>query len=260
MNEEQLIEFINWLPTAVPEFQNASPEQIVQTLNQLYESEEGQSTLSQLFTAFQESKGAPQSQMFKKGGKLDQLTQKAKKGKKMCCKKKEIVQGGMVNKIAEKMQNGGELATDVSINTLKNFIPKAQDGVLLEPEVKPSGIRGWFWRPTEYPRVDSGVEGNTPWTGTRSVYYNSDGDLIQSITKQYKYGPKYTTTMEVTAPFTPAADTIFINTGGDVAWGKKTPEQLRKKKDSQFGNVFNRVMSGLNKNILVKPHTKDSDK
>lgn len=108
MNEEQLIEFINWLPTAVPEFQNASPEQIVQTLNQLYESEEGQATLSQFFTAFQESKNELQSQMFKKGGKLDQLTQKVKKGKKMCCKKKEIVQGGMVNKIAEKMQNGGK--------------------------------------------------------------------------------------------------------------------------------------------------------
>ena len=43
--------------------------------------------------------------MFKKGGKLDQLINKAKKGKKMCCKKKEIVQGGMANKVAEKMQN-----------------------------------------------------------------------------------------------------------------------------------------------------------
>lgn len=259
MNEEQLIEFINWLPTAVPEFQDASPEQIVQTLNQLYESEEGQATLSQLFTAFQESKNEPQSQMFKKGGKLDQLTQKAKKGKKICCKKKEIVQGGMVNKIAEKMQNGGELATGVSANTLKNFITKGQTG-LITPEVKPSGIRGLFWRPTEYPRIDSGVEGNTRWTGTRSAYYNQDGDLIQSITKQYQNGPEYTTTMEVKAPFTPVADTTFINTGGDVAWGKKTPEQLRNKKDSQFGNVFNRVMSGLQNNILVKPTTKDSDK
>lgn len=117
MNEEQLIEFINWLPTAVPEFQDASPEQIVQTLNQLYESEEGQATLSQLFTAFQESKNEPQSQMFKKGGKLDQLTQKAKKGKKMCCKKKEIVQGGMVNKIAEKMQNGDKMPSK-SVNSI----------------------------------------------------------------------------------------------------------------------------------------------
>ena len=108
MNEEQLIEFVNWLPTAVPEFQNAQPEQIVQALNQMYESEEGQQMLSQLFTAFQESKADTQSQMFKKGGKLGQLVEKAKKGKKMCCKKKEVLQKGMVNKVAEKMQNGGE--------------------------------------------------------------------------------------------------------------------------------------------------------
>ena len=108
MNEEQLIEFVNWLPTAVPEFQNAQPEQIVQALNQMYESEEGQQMLSQLFTAFQESKADAQSQMFKKGGKLNQLVEKAKKGKKMCCKKKEVLQKGMVNKVAEKMQDGGE--------------------------------------------------------------------------------------------------------------------------------------------------------
>ena len=108
MNEEQLIEFINWLPTAVPEFKNTEPEQIVQALNQMYESEEGQQMLSQLFTAFQESKADAQSQMFKKGGKLGQLVEKAKKGKKMCCKKKEVLQGGMVNKVAEKMEDGGK--------------------------------------------------------------------------------------------------------------------------------------------------------
>lgn len=110
MNEEQLIEFINWLSTAVPEFKNAEPEQIVQALNQMYESEERQQMLSQLFTAFQDSKADAQSQMFKKGGKLSQLVEKAKKGKKMCCRKKEVLQGGMVNKVAEKMQEGGELS------------------------------------------------------------------------------------------------------------------------------------------------------
>ena len=109
MNEEQLIEFINWLPTAVPEFQNASPEQIVQTLNQLYESEEGQATLSQLFTAFQESKQAGNSQMFKKGGKMAAFVNKYGNGGCVSCKKKEILRGGMVNKIAEKMQDGSKL-------------------------------------------------------------------------------------------------------------------------------------------------------
>ena len=115
MNEEQLIEFINWLPTAVPEFQNATPEQIVQTLNQLYESEEGQATLSQLFTAFQESKNEPQSQMFKKGGKMAAFVNKYGNGGCVSCKKKEILRGGMVNKVAEKMQNGGDIISASSL-------------------------------------------------------------------------------------------------------------------------------------------------
>lgn len=210
MNEEQLIEFINWLPAAVPEFKNANPEQIVQALNQMYESEEGQQMLSQLFTAFQESKADAQSQMFKKGGKLGQLVEKAKKGKKMCCKKKEVLKGGMANKIAEKMQEGGELATNTSANTLSNFglIPKAQDGLSLQPEVKPSGILGWFWKPTYQPRVDAtGYEGDTPWTGERATYYKPNGDLVQILTKNYAPGNKAETRRTIKNPFTPIADT-----------------------------------------------------
>lgn len=285
MNEEQLIEFINWLPSVIPEFQNASPDQIVQTLNQMSESDEGQQMLSQLINTFQQAKQSANSQMFKKGGKLAAFVSKYGKGGCVSCKKKEILQGGMVNKFAEKMQeglisenrlnkllpknlaivnaipvnqNGGELATMTSAETANNIglIPKAQGG-FITPEVKPSGIRGLFWKAEKYPRLDSGVEGDTPWTGTRSAYYNQDGDLIQSITKKYKNGSEYTTTMEVKNPFTPVADTSFVNTGGDVAWGRKTPKQLRAKKDAEYGNVFNRVMSGLRNNILIEPSKKD---
>jgi len=109
MNEEQLIEFVNWLPTAVPEFQNASPDQIVQSLNQMAESEEGQQMLSQLFTAFQESKQAGNSQMFKKGGKMAAFVNKYGNGGCVSCKKKEILRDGMVNKMAEKMQDGNKM-------------------------------------------------------------------------------------------------------------------------------------------------------
>lgn len=117
MNEEQLIEFVNWLPTAVPEFQNASPDQIVQSLNQMAESEEGQQMLSQLFTAFQESKQAGNSQMFKKGGKMAAFVNKYGNGGCVSCKKKEILRGGMVNKMAEKMQDGNKMPTK-SINSV----------------------------------------------------------------------------------------------------------------------------------------------
>lgn len=108
MNEEQLIEFVNWLPTAVPEFKNATPDQIVQALNQMSESDEGQQILSQLINTFQQAKQSADSQMFKKGGKLAAFVSKYGKGGEMCCKKKAILQGGMVNKVAEKMQDGGE--------------------------------------------------------------------------------------------------------------------------------------------------------
>lgn len=117
MNEEQLIEFVNWLPTAVPEFQNASPDQIVQSLNQMAESEEGQQMLSQLFTAFQESKQTGNSQMFKKGGKMAAFVNKYGNGGCVSCKKKEILRGGMVNKMAEKMQDGNKMPTK-SINSV----------------------------------------------------------------------------------------------------------------------------------------------
>lgn len=232
MNEEQLIEFINWLPAAVPEFKNSNPEQIVQALNKMYESEEGQQMLSQLFTAFQESKSDAQSQMFKKGGKMAAFVSKYGKGGEMCCKKKAILQGGMVNKISEKMQDGGELATNTSANTLSNFglIPKAQPGMLLEPEIKPSGIRGWFWKPTFVPRVDSpGLEGNTEWTGERATYYKPNGDLVQILTKNYKPGNSATTERIIKNPFTPSADTITVVTNQYDRW---------KAKPSKYNSIF----------------------
>ena len=108
MNEEQLIEFVNWLPSVVPEFKDATPDQIVQALNQMSESDEGQQMLSQLINTFQQAKQSADSQMFKKGGKLAAFVSKYGKGGEMCCKKKAILQGGMVNKVTEKMQDGGE--------------------------------------------------------------------------------------------------------------------------------------------------------
>lgn len=130
MNEEQLIEFVNWLPSVVPEFKDATPDQIVQALNQMSESDEGQQMLSQLINTFQQAKQSADSQLFKKGGKLAAFVSKYGKGGGMCCKKKAILQGGMVNKISEKMQDGGELATNTSANTLSNLglLTKAQKG------------------------------------------------------------------------------------------------------------------------------------
>lgn len=268
MNEEQLIEFVNWLPTAVPEFQNATPDQIVQSLNQMAESEEGQQMISQLFTAFQESKQAGNSQMFKKGGKMAAFVNKYGNGGCVSCKKKEILRGGMVNKIAEKMedggknrlnkllpkklaivnatpvnQNGGELATMTSAETANNIglIPMAQDGLSLEPEVKPGGLRGLFWRPTFVPRVDaSGTEMDTDWIGERATYYKPNGSLVQILTKQYAPGNTAKTTRTIRYPFTPMADTTtIVRTSSD--------DDKRKVDNSKFNGVFDLNFNKRNK-------------
>ena len=343
MNEEQLIEFVNWLPTAVPEFQNATPDQIVQSLNQMAESEEGQQMISQLFTAFQESKQAGNSQMFKKGGKMAAFVNKYGNGGCVSCKKKEILQGGMVNKMAEKMQdgdkmpfksvnslwfpgmnydysnltkpfdengnivditqsnnpnifqrfknwrqrntqsttiteparspeqidsllnmprpsffgsprrkqttsvltaqNGGELATMTSAETANNIglIPMAQGGLSLEPEVKPGGLRGLFWRPTFVPRVDaSGTEMDTDWIGERATYYKPNGSLVQILTKQYSPGNTAKTTRTIRYPFTPMADTTtIVRTSSD--------DSRRKVDYSKFNGVFDLNFNKRNK-------------
>lgn len=360
MNEEQLIEFVNWLPSVVPEFKDATPDQIVQALNQMSESDEGQQILSQLINTFQQAKQSADSQMFKKGGKLAAFVSKYGKGGEMCCKKKAILQGGMVNKVAEKMQDGGktrldkklnevlrtegdkisyqnvpegvfsqeswkwknlrrdalgtgrnpvgsfsrviinagtpkadttytfmpltdprdyvdtdadfitvsrknaedvakysdflnnfdaivdkystpekmqdggELVTNTSANTLSNLglLPKAQNGLSIQPQVKPSGIRGWFWKPTYQPRVDaSGYEGDTEWTGERATYYKPNGDLIQILTKNYKPGNGAITERTIRNPFTPIADTTTVVSN---QYGN------REVPTGQFNEVFRR--------------------
>lgn len=342
MNEEQLIEFVNWLPTAVPEFQNASPDQIVQSLNQMAESEEGQQMLSQLFTAFQESKQAGNSQMFKKGGKMAAFVNKYGNGGCVSCKKKEILRGGMVNKMAEKMQDGnkmptksinsvlfpsmnydysnlikpfdengnivdttqsnnpnifqrfkswwqrntqptiiteparspeqidslinpprpsffgsprrkqttsvltaqkgGELATMTSAETANNIglIPMAQDGLSLEPEVKPGGLRGLFWDPTFSPRIDTGAEVGENWTGKRATYYKPNGNLIQILTRKYPAGNTSETIRTIRHPFTPQADTTTVVRNS-------SSEDQRRVSNSKFNGVFSRNFDKQNK-------------
>lgn len=325
MNEEQLIEFVNWLPTAVPEFQNATPDQIVQSLNQMAESEEGQQMISQLFTAFQESKQAGNSQMFKKGGKMAAFVNKYGNGGCVSCKKKEILRGGMVNKIAEKMQDGGDapkLESDKhkqttssydnfkklidrdrtqfqnqrdsvasqNINTVRDMsqsnlaidphtglitiglmgdmsgrldkisdllniskpsfvssnqkggelIPKAQGGLSLEPEVKPRGIRGWFWEPTFFPRIDTSAEVGENWTGKRATYYKPNGNLIQILTRKFPAGNTSETIRTIRNPFTPQADTTTIVRNS-------SSEDQRRVANDKFNEVFSRNFDKQNK-------------
>ena len=93
MNNDQqqtMMAFIQWLPQNAQQFEGSipkdiidpiaaaqSPEEVVNVLNQLSQSQEGTQLVSVMFQAFQESQKAG---MFAKGGKLGQLLNKYQSG------------------------------------------------------------------------------------------------------------------------------------------------------------------------------------
>ena len=93
MNNEQqqmMVAFVQWLPQNIKQFEGSlpkeiiepiataqSPEDVVNILNQLSQSQEGNQIVSTMFQAFQESQ---KTGMFAKGGKLGQLLNKYQSG------------------------------------------------------------------------------------------------------------------------------------------------------------------------------------
>lgn len=76
-NKEQ-VEFLQWLSTNVKEFVDKTPEEIVNTLNELYQTPEGQEQVINLIKSFKDSK--KKASKFAKGGKLDYLVTKYQNG------------------------------------------------------------------------------------------------------------------------------------------------------------------------------------
>ena len=94
--------FIQWLPQNIQQFEESlpkeiiepiataqSPEEVVNVLNQLSQSQEGNQVISAMFQAFQKSLT---SKMFN-GGKLKQLLDKCQKGNKITTPRKDGVMG-----------------------------------------------------------------------------------------------------------------------------------------------------------------------
>ena len=95
MNNEQqqmMAAFVQWLPQNIKQFEGSlpkeiiepiataqSPEEVVNVLNQLSQSQEGNQIVSTMFQAFQKSQ---KTGMFAKGGKLEQLLDKYQNGGK----------------------------------------------------------------------------------------------------------------------------------------------------------------------------------
>jgi len=144
MDEQQLQDFLNWLPTRFEEFQNKTPEESVEMLNKLYETDEGKQQIEAMFTAFVSEtqqggpQAAPQQAMFKRGGKLDYFVGKYGKGGKATKKCEcgcEIISvhenGGTIERCAcgcktkksktKKKLEGGSLIPGSNSKRLANF-------------------------------------------------------------------------------------------------------------------------------------------
>ena len=125
MNNEQeqmMAAFIQWLPQNIKQFEGSlpkeiiepiataqSPEEVVNVLNQLSQSQEGNQIVSTMFQAFQESQ---KTGMFKKGGKLEQLLNKYEPG-------------GKIKTTVKKR-------TDVNERTTHSSVPRGGEAILTE--------------------------------------------------------------------------------------------------------------------------------
>lgn len=106
MEQEELMQFVQWLPSKVEEFQNKTPEEIVGKLNELAQTEDGMNTISGLINQFKQEQSAG---MFKQGGKLAYLVNKFKDG------------GSAKNE--RKVHNGAQVARSLKPGVNQTVLP-----------------------------------------------------------------------------------------------------------------------------------------
>lgn len=120
--QQMMAAFVQWLPQNIKQFEGSlpkeiiepiataqSPEEVVNVLNQLSQSKEGNQIVSTMFQAFQESQ---KTGMFAKGGKLGQLLNK--------------YAGGGKTKTTVKKR------TDVNEQTTYSSVPRGGEAILTE--------------------------------------------------------------------------------------------------------------------------------
>ena len=145
-NEQQqmMAAFIQWLPQNIQQFKGSlpkeiidpiataqSPEEVVNVLNQLSQSQEGNQVVLTMFQAFQESQ---KTGMFKKGGKLEQLLTKYQSGGSLRQRGKLNAYRGSypkyVNDGTWTSMNGADIKNVFNGNTLEqNVVTKGINGI-----------------------------------------------------------------------------------------------------------------------------------
>lgn len=124
------MQFVQWLPSKVEEFQNKTPEKIVGKLNELAQTEDGMNTISGLINQFKQEQSAG---MFKQGGKLAYLVNKFKDGGSAKNERKE-------NKKVVKEGKKSSKFNRTAYRNMKSAI-KDQDLGLSRREVKAAAMK-----------------------------------------------------------------------------------------------------------------------
>jgi hypothetical protein len=114
----------------------------------------------------------------------------------------------------DRWQNFHNTVQNQTVSTSDAGIAKQKPGGIT-PEIKPRGIRGLFWKPTKHSRVDSYDNFDGDFTGTRSWYYDTDGNEYQILEKQFPAGNTATTELKIKYPNTPMADSTMTITNSN---------------------------------------------
>lgn len=194
MNKEDLVEFVHWLPTKFQEFQNATPEEIVQTLNSLAQDDKGKQTIEGMFKTFEQEKNG--TGMFRNGGKLDYIKSLKKGGK---------IVGECIT--CRKMDKGGEATRNND---------KAEANAYYKWGVTPWNFAFRNAKSTPLPQIAAG-------NGPRSLkrVYSSTGRSIDRVQTPGAYTDR---------DISPQLDTVFtIHRGPDnyESFRKGTPDYSR---------------------------------
>lgn len=149
MKEQELMNFVEWLPENVDLFKGLSVEETVSKINDLSTSDDGKQILEQLTKQYKGMK------LFKKGGKLHQLLcfKSGGKGPDCGCNKKVI-----------KAQPGAEMVAPGFDKRLE----LRHNQMMANGELKDGG---------ELPRYAKIIETRSPYAAERTLYYSDvNGD------------------------------------------------------------------------------------
>lgn len=250
MEQEELMQFVQWLPSKVEEFQNKTPEEIVGKLNELAQTEDGMNTISGLINQFKQEQSAG---MFKQGGKLAYLVNKFKDGGSAKNERKE-------NKKVVKEGKKSSKFNRTAYRNMKSAI-KDQDLGLSRREVKAAAMKNIVGDNSK-PKVTKtegsvisqplsfGVSMKTGITPKVNVQTNVTPDLSQGnfnqafaaarsagLTSFTWNGKLYGTQLAPTRPAPKKPKLPQSNLGSFFQEGGKTPQRKSDKARKEFHGV-----------------------